>query len=146
MDSPLPSAPDDEQHLRLLSIFHYVVGGLTALLGCLPLIHVTLGLVMIFAPQSMSNGHGDGPPIFMGWLFAGLGGVMFLAFQAFAVCVLLAGRFIARRKRYWFVFVLACFQCAIFPFGTALGVFTVIVLSRPRVKAVFHVAPVTAIV
>ena len=65
----MPSATDDEQHLRLLSIFHYVVGGLTGLFACFPLIHVALGLAMIFAPQSLSNRPGDQPPAFVGWLF-----------------------------------------------------------------------------
>ncbi len=144
--NPPPLASDDEQHLRLLAIFHYVVGGLTALCGCFPLIHVTVGLFMIFAPESMSNGNAGAPPAFVGWLFTCLGGAMFIGFMAFAVCIVLAGRFIAGRRRYWFVFVLACLQCGVFPFGTALGVFTVIVLSRPSVKAVFHGAPAPALI
>ncbi len=135
--STAPSDTDDEQHLRLLAIFHYVVGGLTALFACLPLIHVALGLMMLYAPQSMSNKPGDAPPAFVGWLFVGMGGGMFLAGLAVATCIVLAGRFIARRRRYWFVFVLGCFQCAMFPFGTVLGVFTIVVLSRETVKKLF---------
>jgi hypothetical protein len=138
-----PTVDDDEQHLRLLSIFHYVVGGLTTLFACFPLIHVALGLAMIYAPQSMSSKPGDQPPAFMGWLFTCMGAGMFFVGLSVAVCVFLAGRFIAQRRRYWFVFVLACFQCAIFPFGTALGVFTILVLSRQSVKSLFHVAPAT---
>ncbi|MFN2508492.1 MAG: hypothetical protein ABR589_06935 [Chthoniobacterales bacterium] len=139
-----PTATDDEQHLRLLSVFHYVVGGLTALLACFPLIHLALGLAMIYAPQSISSKPGDEPPALIGWMFTCMGGGMFLAGISLAVCVIVAGRFIARRRRYWFIFVLACLQCSIFPFGTALGVFTIIVLSRQSVKALFHVTPATA--
>ena len=135
------SDSDDEQHLRLLSIFHYVVGGLTVLLSCFPLIHVALGLTMIYSPQSMGGKPGDQPPAFVGWLFTCMGAGMFLVGISLALCIMLAGRFIARRRRYWFIFVLACFQCAIFPFGTALGVFTIIVLSRQSVKTLFHVTP-----
>src|SRR5205823_9021911 len=43
-----PLNPQEEQHLQLLAIFHYIVGGLTAFLACLPLIHLTIGLVMVF--------------------------------------------------------------------------------------------------
>ena len=69
---------------------------------------------------------------------------MFLIGQAIAVCMILAGRFIARRKRYWFIFIMACIECALFPFGTVLGVFTIIVLARESVKDVFkHGEPVT---
>ena len=134
-----PSATDDEQHLRLLSIFHYVLGSLTALFACFPLIHVAIGLAMVFAPHSMSNRPGGEPPEFVGWLFTCFGAGMFLAGLAVAVCIVLAGRFIAQRRRYWFIFILACFQCTIFPFGTVLGVFTILVLSRQGVKSLFPV-------
>jgi hypothetical protein len=30
---------NDEQNLKLLSIFHYVVGGIMALFSCFPIIH-----------------------------------------------------------------------------------------------------------
>lgn len=92
----------------------------------------------------MSNGDAGPPPAFLGWLFTCLGGAMFFAFMAFAVCIIVAGRFITRRKRYWFVFILGCLQCAAFPFGTALGVFTIIIFSRPSVKELFHLAPLHA--
>lgn len=141
MNTLPPISNDDNQHLRLLAIFHYVVGGLTALLACFPLIHVALGLAMVFAPRSFANKPGDEPPAFAGWLFAGMGSAFFLAGITLAVCIILAGRFLARRKRYWFVFVLACLQCAVFPFGTVLGVFTIVVLSRESVKAQFRAAP-----
>ena len=139
--SAISPEADDAQHLRLLAIFHYVVGGLTGLLACLPLLHVAIGLAMIYAPHSFSNKPGDEPPAFVGWLFAGFGSALVLTGWAFAVCVLFGGRFIAKRQRYWFVFVLACIQCAMFPFGTVLGVFTIVVLSRPSVKSLFQVTP-----
>ena len=139
-----PSATDDEQHLRLLSIFHYVAGGLTALFACFPLIHVALGLAMIFAPQSLSNRPSHQPPAFFGWFFTCFGGGMFVVGMSMAVGIVIAGRFIAQRRRYWFIFAAACVQCAFFPFGTVLGVFTVIVLSRPAVKALFQVTPASA--
>jgi hypothetical protein len=37
---------DDLQHLRLLSIFHFVVGGIVGLVACLPLIHLAVGIAM----------------------------------------------------------------------------------------------------
>lgn len=56
---------------------------------------------------------------------------------AFAVCVILAGRFIVRRKHYIFCLVIASLNCLFMPFGTILGVFTIVVLIRPSVKALF---------
>jgi predicted membrane channel-forming protein YqfA (hemolysin III family) len=128
---------DDEEHLRLLSIFHYVVGALMALCALFPLIHFTLGLFFVLAPQHPTQQQGGPPPAFIGWFFMIFGGVLFVLGECFAGCVIVAGRFIRSRRRYWFVFVMACLQCAFFPFGTALGVFTIVVLSRPTVKELF---------
>lgn len=127
----------DEEHLRLLSLFHYIVGGLTALFACMFLIHLGIGIMALVAPEQMGSGPGQQPPQFFGWLFTALGGGAFLLGQTLAVCMILAGRALARRQRYTFVFVIACIECLQMPFGTVLGVFTILVLSRPTVKALF---------
>lgn len=49
----------DVEHLRLLSIFHYVMAGLTALFACFPVLHLAVGLFMLFAPDSMLNQNRD---------------------------------------------------------------------------------------
>ena len=49
----------------------------------------------------------------------------------------IAGRSLAMRKRYMFALVVACVECIFMPFGTVLGVFTIIALSRESVKALF---------
>ena|ERR1041385_7746607 len=126
---------DNEQHLRLLAIFHYVVAGLTALFALFPLIYIAMGWFFLHAPPPK---HGEPPPAFVAYIFMGIGSVFFLLGQSFAACVFAAGRCIHSRTRYWFVFVMACFQCSFFPFGTVLGVFTIVVLSRPSVKALFR--------
>jgi len=64
----------EEQHVQLLAIFHYIVGGLTALFACFPLVHLIIGLVMVFGGFSGSQA----PPAFVGWLFIVLGGGFFL--------------------------------------------------------------------
>ncbi|MEP2775780.1 MAG: hypothetical protein ABJQ29_04880 [Luteolibacter sp.] len=58
-------------------------------------------------------------------------GVMILAF---CVCNVLSGMWIKKRKNRTFSFVVAAMNCIQFPFGTALGVFTFIVLARPTVQ------------
>ena len=129
----VPLTPQEEQHLQLLTLFHYIVGGLTACLACFPLIHLTIGLVMVFGGFSSNQA----PPAFVGWLFIILGGGFFLVGQSLAICIIIAGRFLAQRRRYPFVFVVACCECLFMPFGTVLGVFTIVVLSRESVKSAF---------
>jgi hypothetical protein len=42
----MSASPSDEQHIQLLPIFHYVVGGMTALFACMPLIHLGIGIAV----------------------------------------------------------------------------------------------------
>ncbi|MBS3921501.1 MAG: hypothetical protein KG012_21715 [Deltaproteobacteria bacterium] len=124
----------DQEHLRLLSIFHYIVGGIAALFSFLPVIHLALGILFLVAPHRMG---GSPPPQFLGWIFIIMGGGLMLVGWAFAVCVILTGRFIVRHKHYIFCLVIASLNCLFMPFGTVLGVFTIVVLVRPSVKAMF---------
>ena len=44
----------DEEHLRLLSIFHYIVGGLAVLFSFFPLIYAGFGVLMLYASSHPS--------------------------------------------------------------------------------------------
>ncbi len=131
----------DREHLRLLAIFHYVVAGLAALFSLFPLLYITMGAVFIFAARHGTAKPGeDLPPEFLGWIFAVLGSLLFLTGIAMAICILIAGRSLALRKRYLFALVMGCIECLFIPFGTILGVFTIVVLSRESVKVLFSAA------
>ncbi len=142
METRLPNPQQilDDEHLKLLSIFHYVVGGMVALFACLPIIHVVLGLVFIFAPHVLGHGN-DRPPAFLGLLLVMLGSFLILLGWTFAVLALITGRCIAHRKHYMFCFVMACVECIFMPFGSVLGAFTILVLNRQSVKALFNPRP-----
>jgi hypothetical protein len=134
------------EHLRLLAIFHYVVAGLAALFSFFPLLYTTVGAIFIFAARHGPAKPGeDVPPEFLGWIFAVLGSVLFLIGIAMAICILIAGRSLALRKRYSFILVMACIECLFIPFGTILGVFTIVVLSRESVRALFSPTQATGL-
>ena len=45
-----------------------------------------------------------------------------------------------RRRRWWtFCYLTGWGECLMFPFGTILGIFTILVLSRPSVKQLFGI-------
>jgi len=45
-----------------------------------------------------------------------------------------------RKRRWWtFCYLTGWGECLMFPFGTILGIFTIIVLGRPSVKKLFGV-------
>ena len=64
----------------------------------------------------------------LGWIVCGV---------TFAFCLALAGLFLARRQRYVYCLVMAALACMLMPFGTILGVFTIIVLMRESVREMF---------
>jgi hypothetical protein len=131
----------DTEQLNLLAIFHYVVAGLAALFSFFPLLYTTIGAIFIFAARHGTAKPGeDLPPEFLGWIFAVLGSVLFLIGLSMAICILIAGRSLALRKRYSFTLVMACIECLFIPFGTILGVFTIVVLSRESVRGLFSTA------
>ncbi len=131
---PLPPLPNqDAEHLRLLSVFHTILAVIGALFACFPLVHVVMGLAMMGGGSAVA----PGAPVGFGLLFAGMGMVAVCTGWALAICTFLSGRFIARRRRRMFSFVLAAILCAFPPFGTALGVFTLIVLNRDSVQRLY---------
>ena len=134
--SPNQQQNPDNEHLKLLCIFHYVVSGMGALFACFPIIHLVLGLFFILAPEKFGHGSQQ-PPAWIGWFFVAFASVLILVGWTLAVLVLMAGRFITRRKHYMFCFVMACVECIFMPFGTVLGVFTILVLNRASVKELF---------
>lgn len=128
----------DEEHLRLLSIFHYIVGGITGLCACFPLIHLVVGLGLLLAPEELSNSeHSSGPDRLVGLFFTLFAGAFIIVGWAFAIATAYAGRCLARRENRTFCFVVAAVNCLNTPIGTVLGVFTIVVLMRPSVKELF---------
>lgn len=131
----------DTEHLRLLAIFHYIVAGMQALFACFPIFHFLFGAAMVFFPDKLGEGKGDGPPAVVGLFFMGFAGLFILTGLSLAVCTAIAGKSLGQRKRYVFCLVVAGIEAAMcMPFGTVLGVFTIIVLMRPSVKQAFGVA------
>lgn len=126
----------DEDHLRLLSIFHYVVGGLAGLFSLIPLFHLIFGLVMVRAPAKL-DGQGPLPPAWLGWFFVIFAGVFIVLGWIFTGFVLATARFLAKRRHYMFCLVMGGVECIFMPLGTVLGVFTIIVLMRDSVKPLF---------
>jgi uncharacterized membrane protein YuzA (DUF378 family) len=133
----------DEQQLQLLSIFHYIVAGLIGLFSLFPVIHLMVGLAMA-SGALVEPGAEPGERMFQamfGWFFFLVALAIILVGLCLATCLALAGRFLARRERYTFCLVAAGVACTFFPFGTVLGVFSLLVLLRDSVRASFGQPP-----
>jgi len=126
---------EDERYLNLLSIFHYIVGGIAGLFACFPILHFVVGVGMLFASFNQSDS--GAPPLIFGLMFTLFAGTFILVGWIFAICIILTGRYISQRKNHMFCMVMAGIECIFTPFGTVLGTFTIIILNRPSVKGLF---------
>ena len=131
----------DTEQLRLLSIFHYVVAGMGAMFSMIPIIHLVIGISIVLGGFEDFES-GAAPPAFFGWMFIIIPAVFILFGLATAACVAIAGRRLGHHRSYTYCLVIAGIECMFMPFGTVLGVFTLIVLMRPTVKELFDVAQV----
>lgn len=127
----------DDEHLRLLSIFHFVVGGL-AVAGIAFLCLHFLIFQFVIANPAMWKGNPNPPPaeffqmfvwfyVFMGLVLVTAGGLN-----------VLSGLFLRRRTNRTFSLVVAGLDCLQIPCGTILGVFTIVVLTRDSVRVSYE--------
>ncbi len=138
--APLPANQRsvDEDHLNLLSIFYFVSAGLS-FFGILALFADYVFLHFFFSnPVFMGNQKGGPPPEAVFGFFL----VFFMFFGALLVLLailnVMTGFFLRERKHRTFSLVIAAIDCMQFPLGTALGVFTIIVLSRESVRKLYE--------
>ena len=136
MDKEPPMKADIE-HLKLLSIFHYVVAGFAALFALFPIIHLIIGLFVLLGSL---NGDEDPEARIVGIMFVAFSSVWIMIGLTFSALVALSGRFLVKRRHYTFCLVMGAVVCTFMPFGTVLGVFTIIVLIRESVKDLFEEA------
>ena len=127
----------DEEHLNLLSIFHFVLGGFLFLFACIPLLHVGMGILIL---SGALDGPEDVPP-FIGWFFIIFPAVFILGGWTVSGLVIYAGCKLRQHQMRTFCIVVAALECMFAPFGTILGVFSIVVLTRDSVARLFEGNP-----
>ena len=130
----------DEEHLRLLAIFHFVYGGLTLLMALFFLFYTGV-LTMVMSGVAAGAAGPDAEVV--GTVFNILAGVFgTLAFLAlvYGICLIVSGILMQKRKARLFSFIIAIPDLIAIPWGTLLSVFTLVVLSRESVKALYDAA------
>lgn len=139
---PPPVPNPDADHLRVLAICHYITASLTLLMsGFIPL-HYALMKMIFSSPETMKTKPGQpampfNPAEFFAifqWFYV----IAAVFMVAAVVLTAMSGRYIQRRVNRLFSLIAAGFLCMFFPFGTALGVFTFIVLTRDSVRRLYE--------
>ena len=128
---------DDADHLRILSIFHYVVAGVAALFACFPILHLVMGIMLLSGAFPEAKPGDEQVTRMMGAFFVALSVVGITLGLTYSILLVLSGTYLRKRIHYTFCLVMAGIACIFMPFGTVLGVFTIVVLVRPSVKGLF---------
>jgi hypothetical protein len=131
MSSPEPleyesQSPNDRdaEHLWQLTTAHRFLGGILIVLGvCVPAIELITPGWFLRQHTTMES-----------LLFWG----KFSPFWILGICLIASSEFIARRKYHNFSFTVATIICLLVPFGTLLGIFAIVVLSRSSVKRLYE--------
>lgn len=129
---------DDTSYLNILSIFHYIVAGIAGLFSCLPLLNLFIGIpILEEVPYLLSQGEYFSQHTIASVIFILLPTGMAAMGWMFAVAVALNGYYIKNRKWLKYCIVMGGIETVFAPFGTALGVFTIILLTRPNIRSLF---------
>lgn len=135
----------DAENLDLLATLHYVLGTITVVFSSIFIAHTVMGLTLArnpnafgTPPPSASGRPPSGFPPQIGYVFAVMGGLIVVGGWTLGGLTIYAGHCLKRRTNYVFIQVIAGLNCAFVQgLGTALGIFTFIVLYRPTVKTLF---------
>ncbi|MFZ1073472.1 MAG: hypothetical protein WAO21_08560 [Verrucomicrobiia bacterium] len=126
----------DSEHLRLLRIGYFISAATNLLWVFFPLIYVVMGAIIFFGGFDDAKTSGP-PPKSIGLVFMLIGMAISLIMATTMVLKFLTARAIGKRRYKGLIFATAAISCIGVPWGTALGVLTFIVLSRPSVASQF---------
>ena len=131
----------DIEHLRILSICHYVLAGFCVFPLLYGIFYMVMGLFFTAAVATSPEARDATPAYLITGIFVGIGLVVSAVALTLGLVLIKAGRDLNAHRNHTFCFVIAVIACLIMPFGTVLGVFTIIVLLRDSVKMLFNGSP-----
>ena len=136
-------ALQDADQLRILATLNLVYGILAFLCSGVFTIYIFMGYQMatnprfFSSPSSSPTTNASMPPPEFGMMFVIMGVLGMVFVWVLGGLALHAAKCIRERRNWTWVMVSACLDCLHMPIGTALGVFTIIVINRPSVRALF---------
>ena len=138
---PVIQAAVNAEHLRLLEIIYYIGGGMTALVSCFFIFHFAFFLMIGLNPHFFNSAgahNANPPPTGFFLLFAAIMGAAIVAGWTFGALQIYAGRCLKKRRHRTLILIVAGLETVFIPWGTAIGVWTIIILQRPAVMALFR--------
>lgn len=132
----------DEEHLKLLVLFHRIYGIMVIVFSLLGVGYIFL-LRFIFS-FSKNSSHFTYSNVVQSYpaeiinIYAIILVVIIVICITIGVCNLLSAQYIKKRKLRIFSIVVACVDCISFPLGTIIGVLTLVVLLRNSVIELYE--------
>jgi hypothetical protein len=129
---------EDIRYLNLLAIFHMIVAGIVSLLSCLPLLDLFIGVPMLKdVPYALSQNEFFSQTTFVPLMFILIPSGIAVIGWMFAVAIALNGYYLKNRTWLNYCMIMSGIETIFIPFGTVLGVFTIILLTKPNIKNLF---------
>lgn len=125
----------DNEHLKLLRFGYLISGAWNVLFVFFPLLYVAMGVFLITA--SSQNAMDETPPREVGLMLVVIGCTISAVMAVISTLKLLTARAIGRRTSRMLCLVTAAITSFALPYNTALGVATMLVLSRPSIRQQF---------
>lgn len=123
------------RHLSTLSILHYVYGGLM-LLGAVTLAVIFFAVGGLLQSDLVQQAN-DPPPEFVTTIMQGMGTGIAVFVGIWGLLVVLSGYWISKRRNRVGSMIIAGLCCLSFPIGTALGIYTLVVLANSEVEQAY---------
>lgn len=135
---PLPSQEDkDRSHINVLIVLHYVNAGLTLFMIAFLFLHYYFMGTMFLNEELFKEAEGGAEMMEFFKVFRWFYLLMGITCLADMVVNILSAVFMRQKKFRMFSIVVAGLNCLYIPLGTALGVFTILVLLRPSVQTAY---------
>lgn len=130
----------DLEQIKTIAVFTFVYAGVSALFSFFPVIHLTIGISMLNG--SLFDGNTPTDTVFpfnlFALMFTIIPAIMILGGLTYSIALAISGNFLLKKRHYIFCMIMAGISCAFAPFGTVLGIFTILLLQRPSVKNLFE--------
>jgi len=127
----------DNEHLNLLSLFHLISGIFTLVYSVFMALYFGFITFIFNIGHKLDGANNDFPFEFMNVIMFVFTFVLLIAI-ILGIAKIFCSKFIKQKTNRVFCIVISCIECFSFPYGTLLGVLSIMVLNRNSVKEIYN--------